>query len=68
MKFELEPDNKNIADEEFIADLRRVAFELSRDSLIQREYKKHGKYGDSIFWYRFGGWSKDLAKAGLKNG
>jgi len=67
MKFELEPDNKNIADEELITDLRRVASELKTDSLTQREYKKHGKYGVTIFWYRFDGWSKALAKAGLKN-
>jgi len=68
MKFELEPDYKNITDEELIADLKRVVFELKTDSLTQREYKEHGKFNISIFVYRFYGWSKALETAGLKNG
>ncbi|HHT9113569.1 MAG: HNH endonuclease [Planctomycetes bacterium] len=68
IKFELEPYKKNIDDEELIADLRHVASELKTDSLTQQEYKKHGKFGVSIFYNRFGSWSNALAKAGLKNG
>lgn len=68
MKFELEPDNKSVKDEELINDLKRVASRLNTDSLTQKEYKKYGKYGVTIFWSRFSGWSKVLAKAGLKNG
>lgn len=68
IKFELKPDIKNITNDQLIADLIRVASQLKTDSLTQEEYKKHGKFGDTIFWYRFNGWSKALAKAGLKNG
>lgn len=68
IKFELEPDIKNVTDEQLIADLIQVASQLKTDSLTQKEYKKHGKFGVTIFWYRFDGWSKSLAKAGLKNG
>jgi len=65
--FELEPDKKNISDEELITDLKQIASQLKTDSLTQREYKNHGKFGVSIFWYRFGSWSRALAKAGLKS-
>lgn len=68
IKYELEPDIKNITNDQLIADLIQVASQLKTDSLTQKEYKKHGKYGATIFWYRFDGWSKALAKAGLKNG
>ncbi|TSA25523.1 MAG: HNH endonuclease, partial [Ignavibacteriales bacterium] len=57
-----------ITDDQLIADLIQVALQLKTDSLTQKEYKKHGKFGDSIFWYRFDSWSKALVKAGLKNG
>ncbi|MCR4321995.1 MAG: HNH endonuclease [Candidatus Brocadiaceae bacterium] len=65
IKFELEPDIKNITDDQLIADLIQVASQLKSNSLTQKEYKKYGKFGDSIFWHRFGSWSKALAKAGL---
>lgn len=68
IKFELEPDIKNITDDQLIIDLIQVASQLKTDSLTQEEYKKHGKFGASIFEYRFDGWSKALAKAGLKSG
>ncbi len=67
IKFELEPNKKNISDEELITDLRQIASNLKTDSLTQREYKNHGKFGVSIFWYRFNSWSRALAKAGLKS-
>ena len=68
IKFELDKFNRHIADEELIADLRHAASELKTDSLTQREYKKHGKFGVPIFYNRFGSWSNALAKAGLKSG
>lgn len=68
IKFELDKFNRHIADEELIADLRHVASKLKTDSLTQREYKKYGKFGVTIFYNRFGSWSNALAKAGLKSG
>ncbi|MFZ3122154.1 MAG: HNH endonuclease [Thermodesulfovibrionales bacterium] len=68
IKFELDKFNRHIADKELIADLKHVASELKTDSLTQREYKKHGKFGVTIFYNRFGSWSNALAKAGLKSG
>jgi len=68
IKFELDKFNRDIAYEELIADLRSVVSELKTDSLTKREYKKHGKFGVTIFDSRFGSWSNALAKAGLKTG
>ena len=62
IKFELEPDYKSIPDEELIADLRRVASDLEKNSLSQREYKKHGKFVIAVFWSRFGSWINSLAR------
>ncbi|MBU1148419.1 MAG: HNH endonuclease [Candidatus Omnitrophica bacterium] len=67
MKFKLKPDNRNIGEEELIADLRHVASELKIDSLTQGEYKKYGKFGVTIFWGRFGSWLNALTKADLKS-
>ena len=68
IKFELDKFNRHIADEELIADLSHVASELKTDSLTKREYKKHGKFGVTIFDSRFGSWSNALVKACLKSG
>jgi hypothetical protein len=66
--FELDKFNRDIVAEELIADLRLVASNLKTDSLTQREYKKLGKFGVTIFYNRFGSWSNSLEKAGLKSG
>jgi len=68
IKFELDKFGRHIANEELIADLRQVASDLKIDSLTQKEYKNHGKFGVTIFWSRFGSWSNALAKAGLQSG
>jgi hypothetical protein len=69
VKFELDKYNRHVPDEELIADLRYAASaELKSDSLTQQEYKKHGKFGVTIFHNRFGSWSNALAKADLKTG
>ena len=65
IKFELDKYNRHVSDEELMRDLRYVASELKSDSLTQREYKTHGKFGVTIFYSRFGSWSKALKKAGL---
>ena len=66
MKFELKPYNRNISDEDFISDLKHVAFELKSDSLSVEEYNKNGKYHSSTLQRRFGSWAKALKLAGLQ--
>jgi len=68
IKFELDKYNRHVPDEELIEDLSYVASELKSDSLTQQEYKKHGKFGVTIFYNRFGSWSTALAKTDLKSG
>jgi 5-methylcytosine-specific restriction endonuclease McrA len=66
MKFELKPYNRNVPDEDFLSDLKRVALELKLDSLSGKEYDKNGKYHPSTLGRRFGSWTKALKLAGLQ--
>jgi len=65
MKFELEPHNRNVPDSELIADLKRVANELQKNSVAISEYNKRGRFNSSTLERRFGSWSKVVEKAGL---
>ena len=67
MKFELKPYNINVTDDELIADLKKVAQELKKSSLTQREYTKSKKnrfHGGTVA-NRFGGWNNAIIKSGL---
>jgi 5-methylcytosine-specific restriction endonuclease McrA len=64
MKFELERFNRNVPDEELIADLQRVASEHGLP-LTMRQYDKLGQFSCSRLGARLGGWSNALIKAGL---
>jgi hypothetical protein len=66
MTFELEEYHHGIKDDELIADLRRVASELKKDSVTHFEYQDKGKYGVNTYLRRFGSWLKSLERAGLK--
>ncbi len=66
MKFELEEYHRGVTDEELIADLKRVAFELNKTSVTQAENKEKGKYGTTTHIRRFGSWYKAIEKAGLQ--
>lgn len=55
-----------INDEELIADLKRVSFELKNDSVTRDEYNRHGKFHSATHEERFGSWIKAKEKAGLK--
>jgi 5-methylcytosine-specific restriction endonuclease McrA len=66
MKFELKPFNRNVPDEELLADLKRMAKILNKDSFSTREYDKHGgKFRSNTISIRFKGWNNGLEKAGL---
>ncbi len=66
MKFELEPYHRNVTKEEFIADLRRVALELKKNSVTTEEYNKYGKFHCSTLQRKFGSWFTALKCAGLE--
>jgi hypothetical protein len=66
MKFELEEYHRGIADEELIADLKRVANELNKKFVSFRRYNEHGKYAGDTLARRFGSWSEVLKRAGLQ--
>jgi hypothetical protein len=64
--FELKEFNRNIPDNELIADLQRVSNELRSKSITSKEYEKHGKYYPGTLKDRFGTWNKAVEKAGLQ--
>ena len=66
MKFELKEYHHGIKDEELIADLRRVASELKKDSVTHFEIDEKGKYSTNTYIRRFGSWLKALERAGLQ--
>jgi predicted restriction endonuclease len=66
MKFELKPYNRDIPDEEFLTDLKRVSELLKKSVLSSEEYKKYGKYSSDVCRRRFGSWNNALKKVGLK--
>jgi hypothetical protein len=65
MKFELEPYNRNVPDSELIADLKRVANELQKNSVSCSEYDTQGRFHSGTLERRFGSWSKVVEMAGL---
>ena len=62
MKFELEPNNRNASNEDLLNDLRKVAKELGKETIMREEYNnnKNGKYASSTIEKRFKGWNKTL--------
>ena len=55
-----------MTNEELIADLKRVSYELKNDSVTRGEYNRHGKFHSATLEKRFGSWIKAKEKAGLK--
>ncbi len=66
MKFELNPFHRNTPENELLDDLRRVAAELSVQSLTQEQYDERGVFCAATFKKRFGKWSDALCVAGLR--
>jgi len=59
-------NRQKITNEELISELRRVAKTLGFENVTKNEFKKHGKYGDTIYGKRFGSWYKANIAAGLE--
>lgn len=66
MKFELKPYIRSVHRDEIIKDFRRVARELSKEAVTQREYVEYGKYSVKTVYNKFGSWKKVLDAANLK--
>lgn len=64
-RFELEPHHRNVPDEEFVADLQRVARELAKLTVTADQYNERGRFHASSLARRFGSWFKALERAGL---
>jgi hypothetical protein len=67
MKFELKPFNRDVPDEDLLADLVLARDKLTSQgkSLTFRNYRAVGKYGPSTINDRFGTWNNALQKAGI---
>jgi hypothetical protein len=52
-------------DEDFFADMRRIASQLQKTYITSGEYKQYGLYNCSSMSRRFGSWNVILEKAGL---
>jgi hypothetical protein len=54
-----------VSDEDLIADLRRVAENISRPTVRQKQYRQLGKYAHTTLTNRFGSWNKANIAAGF---
>ena len=59
---------QDIPNDELLADLRRVAHSLGKDTVSRWDYGNTGRYGRTTLENRFGSWTAALAAAGLKRG
>ena len=54
-----------VSDAELLEDLKRVATQLGKNTVGQKEYRQIGMYDDSTATRRFGSWNNALRAAGL---
>jgi 5-methylcytosine-specific restriction endonuclease McrA len=66
MKFEIEEYHRNTPDDDLIADLKRVASQLGKQSVTIDDYNEYGRFHSATLTRRFGNWMKSLQKAGLQ--
>ena len=64
--YELEPHHRNVSNEAFLADLKRVAAEIGRDTVTIDQYNERGQYHASSLIRRFKSWFQTLEQAGLR--
>lgn len=58
--------NTPVSEEEILVDLKRLAKELNKETISQKEYREHGSYDDRTVSRKFGTWNKALQAAGLE--
>jgi hypothetical protein len=56
----------NIPDEELLADLRRAAESVGKETITVDQYSQRGSFGSTTIEKRFGSWNIALQKAGLQ--
>jgi len=61
-KFEL----KHISNEDYFDDLREIAHNLNKKTVLFKDYKKYGKYSAEHIITRFSSWDNVLISAGLE--
>jgi hypothetical protein len=66
MKYELDPYNRNVPDDELLADLKRVATELGKGCISSEEYDTRGRFSRMTLIRRFGSWFAATDKVGLR--
>lgn len=54
-------------DEDFFADMRRIASQLQKTFITTGEYEQYGQYNRSSILRKYGGWKTILEKAGLSS-
>lgn len=66
MKFELQPDNRGLSNDDLLKELRSVALRLNKNYVTKDEYDRTGRLCSSTFQKRFGSWCRAHELAGLK--
>jgi len=57
---------RNLPDLELIDELKKVAHQLNKKELSQKDFNENSKFSASAIARRFGSWSEGLKKAGLE--
>jgi hypothetical protein len=65
MNFELDTYHWNVPDSELIADMRRVALKVGKESITRAEQNENGSVHSATIVRRFGSWPIALTNAGL---
>lgn len=63
--FKIQLRRRNVPDQEILDDLKRVAVDLSRNTVTKVEYDEKGSFGATTILRRFKQWNIALQKAGL---
>jgi hypothetical protein len=50
-------DRGKVTAKDVVKEIRRVAYELRKDSLTQREFRQYGRFSSSVVLSRFGSWA-----------
>jgi predicted restriction endonuclease len=64
-KFELEPYNRNVPDDDLVDDLKRVVEIVGKVTITRDEYQNNGRFSRNTIERRFGTWNKALEVAKL---
>ncbi len=64
-QFQVRLRKRNVDEDELLADLKRCAQELSKDTLTTLEYGQKGRFGVTTILRRFKQWNLALERAGL---